>query len=75
MTFEYGILCPVCARSPTRCKSHEKERCTRDSCFHFVKQEELRADAPECDKDVACLDNVIEKEAYSYWFPVSGINS
>ncbi|XP_031551272.1 uncharacterized protein LOC116288602 [Actinia tenebrosa] len=69
MTFEYGILCPVCTTSPNKCKSHEIEGCTRDTCLHFVNEEELSVDTPECEKDVANLDNVIEEKAYVYWFP------
>ncbi|XP_031567289.1 uncharacterized protein LOC116302196 [Actinia tenebrosa] len=69
MTFEYGILCPVCTTSSNKCKSHGMEGCTQDTCLHFVNEKELSVDTPKCKKYVANLDNVIEEKAYVYWFP------
>ncbi|XP_031551165.1 uncharacterized protein LOC116288505 [Actinia tenebrosa] len=75
MPFEYGILCPVCASSPNKCKFHGMEGCNRDSCLHFVNEEELIVDRPRCDKNVAILDNVIKEEAYIFWFPRQAVGS
>ena len=69
MEFEYGIRCPICAKSPKNCEYHNAESCTRNSCLHFVSEVELNDDSPRCYEDETNTDNFIKEEAYSHWFP------
>lgn len=69
MDYKLCIRCPICQPSAD-CSLPHCPGCTRDSCVHFISEEEvLKEEDLRCEKSPTSKNTDIPYEYYSHWFP------
>ena len=67
LEFVFGIHCPIC-EDAAPCTKHNKMACSKDSCTHFVSEQELlKKVKPRCHKNPT-KPNIIPTSSFSHWF-------